>query len=317
MNTGTLQLVQELTTRDTKTLSQKALKVAEETGELARVILPMDNSDSTTHRFVTTEHALEEVVDVVLTSLSIAYHLGFSTDDVDAMMLKKCYKWDDLQRRGHHPSLKEKNPYEIHITVQIKEGEESNFRAVCQAIGVKPIIIDLSDNSGKHVMRDVMTSSVHMGTNYSAYVHMQTQQRLIESKGFKILRSKIETVPWHPAAPSFGHIDPQMPPDCYFEAHIPCVIDNGQLKCLGEVAQKYKAHLSKNPFKVLENGYVVMLTLRSYSGVYEEFQEHLSRLLVKLEYFDIEYGKVITEFSIFDSQISHDASWLTTNTAIP
>ena len=47
MNTELLSYIQKLSIRDKKTLSQKALKVTEECGELARVVLPFDNAAGT------------------------------------------------------------------------------------------------------------------------------------------------------------------------------------------------------------------------------------------------------------------------------
>ena len=44
MNKELLKLIKELSLKDKKSLSQKALKTSEETGELARVILPFDNA---------------------------------------------------------------------------------------------------------------------------------------------------------------------------------------------------------------------------------------------------------------------------------
>ena len=58
--------IQSLSINDRKTLSQKALKVAEETGELAKAVLPYDNAFATTHKFKTAKRVLVGVVDVRL-----------------------------------------------------------------------------------------------------------------------------------------------------------------------------------------------------------------------------------------------------------
>jgi hypothetical protein len=50
MNNELLDYIQNLSLRDFKTLSQKALKVSEECGELAKAVLPYDNAYATRHR---------------------------------------------------------------------------------------------------------------------------------------------------------------------------------------------------------------------------------------------------------------------------
>ena len=62
--------IKTLSIKDKKTLSQKGLKLVEEVGELARVILPYDSAHGTNHRFIDREAILEEVVDVYLTNIS-------------------------------------------------------------------------------------------------------------------------------------------------------------------------------------------------------------------------------------------------------
>ncbi len=79
MNAELLNYIRSLSLKDTKTLSQKALKTTEEVGELAKAILPFDGAHGTNHRFVNKENITEECVDVILCALSIAYSLG-STD---------------------------------------------------------------------------------------------------------------------------------------------------------------------------------------------------------------------------------------------
>ncbi len=78
MSPELFEYIQRLSLADKKTLSQKALKVAEESGELAKVVLPFDNAAGTIHRFIEKGRILEESVDVILTAISIAYELGYT-----------------------------------------------------------------------------------------------------------------------------------------------------------------------------------------------------------------------------------------------
>lgn len=162
-----LEVIRQLSISDEKTLSQKTLKLFEEGGELAKVVLPHENAFATTHRFVTTTKILEEAVDTLLCSLSIVYELGFTDEDIREMMVQKALKWEGLQqasRKGRFPL-----PFELHVTVRLRGDQEEapqldNFKQVCSALGVKPIILDLNSKS-----KDVMTSSVIMTDTVGAY----------------------------------------------------------------------------------------------------------------------------------------------------
>jgi len=346
MNKELQEYIKNLSLKDKKNLSQKLGKVMEEAGELARVVLPYDGADGTTHRFIEKERVLEESIDVVLTAISMAYELGFTHDDIEEMMWRKAEKWQGIQAKEE--KVEYPIPYEIHITVDlndyitrltnleseyevgknIKLGHSvlsgvpyvaldkksleiqaiEDFKNVCEKIGVKPIVLDL-ENNGESVMKDVMTSSHIIGNNTTSYEECVRISNLLRVKAFKVVRKKIETVPWHPAAPS--EPGDKMPEDCYFEAHIGCIITPLQKKQLEFIAKVYGAHLSKNFFKKLEDGrFVNMITLRKYEGTYEQFDIRVNELKERLEKENIKFEKVITEFSIYDTKVSHDFKWL-------
>jgi len=307
---NTTEYIKKLSQQDTKNISQKALKVSEETGELAKVVLPFDNAQGTTHRFISKEQILEEVVDVYLASISIAYDLDFSDDDIEQMVVKKLTKWAERQER----SLKVEDktiPYEIHITV--KDVVKEDFIAACKQLDVKPIILDLQSTDGKVKFEDVMTSSVYFGNNRGAYEEMKRISNGLSDAGFDVAREKIETVPWHPAAPRLNifHIDEEMPPNCYFETHINVKSSDKRQMELEGICKAHGAHLSRNVFKRYGNDtYTIMITLRSYSESFQAFEERSRRLQESLRVSRFKMEKVITEFSIYDTKISHDAEWL-------
>lgn len=312
MKEDTLKYIQRLTKNDTKTLSQKALKLTEETGEVAREILPYENAHGTTHRFGTKERILEELADTYLCDISIVFDLGFTYDDFEEMVEQKVTKWAELQTR--HDGANFPVPFEIHISV--KNANQENFRQVCRALNVKPIVLALQVDEDE--LEDVMTSSKHFGDNQSAYEEMKRISEGLSRSDFDVVREKIETVPWHPGAPSDKHSVPIMPDDCYFETHISVYIPNeisrDKITELGEVAKGYNAHLSRNAFKKVENGFTQMVTLRWYSGTYEKFQEQAADLRESLRRTGFDIGNVVTEFSIYDTRITHDAEWIGPNT---
>lgn len=309
-----LDYIAKLSKNDRKTLSQKGLKTAEEVGELAKVILPYDGAASTTHRFVAKERILEEVADTVLCALSIAYDLGYTHDDITSTMLRKAGYWEELQVREGKATYP--LPYEIHITVAGGTVVDSavrleEFKAACGEIGVKPLLIDMHNTMGKTIMLDCQTSSVHIGDNTSAITEVRRIASALREHGFKPIREKVETVPWHPAAPSTAHKNPVMPKDCYFEAHFNVVVDDAKLAVLRSREQVYGVHLSRNAFKrISATEFVMMATLRNYDGTYEQFKSDCDNVVEILQRDGFTVPKTITEFSVYDTNIEHDAEWI-------
>jgi len=253
------------------------------------------------------EIILEEVIDTMLTAISIAYDIGADDTDIEDMLGKKITKWADLQQR--EDKMKETVPYEIHITV--KDANKELFKRRCKELGVKPIILDLQQNDGKTVFEDVMTSSKHFGNNSSAYAEMERIYTGLILEEFFVVRRKIETVPWHPAAPSKEHVNPTMPPNCYFETHIGVEVNDNTIGILRNISNLHDCHMSKNAFKTNEDGsYVIMVTYRAYDGTREEFLKKTTtiRKIIKQNKFLI--NNIVTEFSVYDTKMSHDNEWI-------
>lgn len=310
--------IRTLTAQDTKSLSQKALKTVEEVGDMAKCVLPFENAAGTTHRFVERRRIMEEAVDTVLCSLSVAYDLGFSDEEVLEMFWAKAQKWGSLQAR--ESGIRYPVPFELHVTVASAASAQS-FRQSCDELGVKPVFLALQDVQGETVLHDVMTSSVFVGNNPGALAELERIDKGLQERGFEVVRRKIETVPWHPAAPALTNGVSTMPPGGYFEAHFNILMepqsaehDTHLRALLSELVQTHRAHLSRNVYKQLSaQAYTIMVTLRSYSGTREAFDSRRDNLTKALQTYGFKAEKVITEFSLFDSKGSHDASWLSAN----
>lgn len=202
-------------------------------------------------------------------------------------------------------------PFEIHVTVRSGSDQLEKFKLACHQSGVKPIVLDLQNSNGETLFHDVMTSSVCVGDNRDAYEEMQRISNALKSAGFEVIRGKIETVPWHPAAPSEKHGRIDMPLNCYFEAHFSIVADNESLLVLRKIAEENNAHLSRNVFKNLTNGkFKIMSTYRDYKSTVEKFAESTSNIRAKFEEAGFELDKHIIEFAIYDSNLSHDSRWI-------
>jgi NTP pyrophosphatase (non-canonical NTP hydrolase) len=310
--------IKKLSIKDKKTLSQKGLKLVEEIGELARVILPYDSAHGTNHRFIDREAILEEVVDVYLTNISIAHSLGFTDEEFNEMLSKKSEKWSQLQASEEKAEFP--LPFEIHVTVESPK-DIDKFKQACSSIEVKPIVIDLEINDGS-VIKDVMTSSKHFGDNRTAYEESKRICRELELQGFKVLRNKIESVPWHPAAPVIS-TGKEIPNGCYFESHLGVVIKPEEKERLNEFV-KYTltdsqlielsgtAKLSQNFFKKSKDGskFVNMLTYRSNMCGSPKFKLEVEGIKHLLKEEGFEFEKVEVEYAVYDTNVTHDAKWI-------
>lgn len=315
MYSEVFKTIKHLSLTDEKSLTAKALKTAEECGELAKVVNPYEGGFATTHRFVSAERILEEAVDTALCSLSIAYSLGFTDEDITDMMVRKCIKWNKLQQaniKGRYPL-----PFEIHVTVKVGDRRDltvDRFKQVCSNIGVKPIILDL-----KRGVQDIMTSSTIMTDNVGVCTEMTRISNVLMSEGFEVVREKVETVPWHPAAP---HVGDSINPNQYFESHINLVINEYELTKINIWNQQFNicGHLSKNIFKRIDDQYFVqMFTLRSTTikpievNTVEEFTAYVEDVIDELKKLlgrEDAVLKHIIEYAIYDTNISHDLSWV-------
>lgn len=305
MDSKTLAYVRDLTAADPKSLVEKGLKAAAEVGELTSAVLSFANVAGAQHRLVGREAVLDEVADVVLAALSVAYDIGATHEEIEAEIHRKAVKWEGIQKS--ESGARFPLPFEIHVTVE--SAELDAFRAACAALGVKPIVLDLHLRSGGAV-RDVQTSSVFHGDNQGSLAEVRRISDGLAAAGFRVLREKIETVPWHPAAPSARRPGLAMEPGCYFEAHLNVVCTEARKPLLKLVADGHGAHLSRNAFKVLEDGsFTIMITHRAHSGTEQEFRADLARLSAMLTEAGFAVAKEIVEFSIHDTKPQHDAAW--------
>jgi len=339
--------IKDLSIKDKKTLSQKTLKLVEEVGELARVILPYDSAHGTNHRFTDRDAILEELVDVYLTNISISHSLGFTDEEFNDMLVKKSEKWGSLQAKEEEATFP--LPFEIHVTVDMEriidgDGDSTNgkklfikdFKNQCLSIGVKPIVIDLEINDGS-VIKDIMTSSKHFGDNRSAYEESERIVKELRNRGYKVVRNKIESVPWHPAAPQDKDKDHPLwngdpiPNGCYFESHIGVIVTKESkpdleylVEFLNESICEFSgtAKLSRNFFKKTDDDkFINMLTYRSNMVNAKEFEGEV-RSIEKIisgkndwsmlsHFRSFEYEKVEIEYAVYDTNVTHDAKWIT------
>jgi hypothetical protein len=319
-----LNYIKTLSKNDTKDLIGKGLKTNAETGELSESILSYLSASGALNKFTTKQDILDEVADVILCALSIAYDLDFTDETIESMIINKTNKWGFKQ--SEEATLKFPLPYELHVTVNCANDTETLriFKQDCETLQIKAIALDLQNqNSDTVILNDIMTSSVHMGNNASAYQELERIQKGLKAKGWVVVRGKIETVPWSPVAPSTKYKRLAMPRYSYFEAHLNIITNKTDEPLLRNIAHWHNSHLSRNIFKKLDGDkYIIMITMRKYIGTYETFLSALNELKKALTDplntnggFLIE--KVITEFSIYDSNVSHDEPWIGKKQELP
>jgi hypothetical protein len=197
-------------------------------------------------------------------------------------------------------------PFEIHVTVDPHSDLEV-FKSVSNSLGVKPL--ELINISGRLKMLDLMTSS-KMTCDYNQVVaRMKEIADTLAAAGLRVVREKIETVPWYESAPSAEN-GLMMFSGQYFETHINVLADEADFEVIKEIAKRNYAHLSQNLNKQYDNGkFVIMVTQRATTGTYEDFLDECADLIADLGS-RFEVGKPDTEFAVFDSNIAHDGLWL-------
>ncbi len=306
MNKQLLEYIKNLSLNDKKTLSQKALKTCEEVGELAKAILPFDAAHGTNHRFSSREDILEESVDTILCALSIAYSMGVTDEELENILVLKSGKWGTLQMNEdkYYKNSKFALPYELHVTVKANDVEK--FKTVCAKIGCTPVYLDLY--SPDDVVKELMSESRFYGNSREAYVELKRISLDLRNEGFEILREKIETVPWHPAAPKENGSVEEMPKDSYFEAHFS--YDLPKDKSLNLLVNS-GFNVAVNILKSDDDKNRVLITVRSLEKSYEDFSN-----LVKNKKYSIyrligeEPRSELHEYSIYDSNLPHDLNWI-------
>ena len=91
---GIIKTLKSLSAKEKKTLIQRALKMTEETGEVAEAVLSYTDSPGCGYKQKTREDVMEECVDVIIMATSIIANLEFKDEDVASTFVKKMTKWE-------------------------------------------------------------------------------------------------------------------------------------------------------------------------------------------------------------------------------
>lgn len=199
MNKELIDYIKRLSNNDPKNLSQKVAKLFEEGGELAKKSLPYENAHGTRHRFPSRDGVLEEVADVILVALSIGYHLDMTDDELETILLEKSKYWNEIQNR-ESKTFDGKFPFEIHVTVDREKFNFERFKTDCKELGIKPLKLKNYSGENDNTETVTMANAIITGSGKDALDSLNNICNELKLDGYTILREKIETVPWHPAA---------------------------------------------------------------------------------------------------------------------
>lgn len=91
--------IYDLTQKDPKTLQERALKLAEEAGELAQAVLSVTKAPGSEYKGHDLADVREEAADTAIVALSILAQASESREEFEAelnrLMADKCVKWQE------------------------------------------------------------------------------------------------------------------------------------------------------------------------------------------------------------------------------
>lgn len=88
-----IEIVRDLSERESKTQSERLMKLMEEAGELAVEVGIHQKISGFKHKKPGKDGIKGEAIDVMLVALSIFFKEGGSLDDLSSLTLKKCERW--------------------------------------------------------------------------------------------------------------------------------------------------------------------------------------------------------------------------------
>lgn len=192
-------------------------------------------------------------------------------------------------------------PYEIHITVA--SCDLDLFKEHCQAIGFKPLLIDLQ-KSGQSIGHQLMCTKRCMESDYLKVVSSMTNASIyLAAHGLKIQRHKIETTVEN--SQMFNS-------KAYYECHVPVEIKDEKDFTDIQIFLYTGWHVSRNAFKKLEIGSVYFLTYRTDEKSDNQLDAKINDLIAHLNNLQIKVhlNKIERECVLLDTNQDLDKEWL-------
>lgn len=199
--------------------------------------------------------------------------------------------------------------FEIHVTVAGEDVQE--FQRACAELGkLKVIQIELNARASqnKRLRDQLMTASYHKCSSIveAQRIAFRFASVFVE-RGFAIERVKIEAMLHSEGVPTRPE---DCPESCYFEFHAKLLLEESQLGPLHELCKTENAHLSRNALKTIGDRQHRFVTLRLYGTSRDNALATFERVVRRLEENKYEIVSKQREFSVFDTNVNLDSSWL-------
>jgi hypothetical protein len=200
--------------------------------------------------------------------------------------------------------------FEAHVTVAAgSETELQRFRAFCEAVSVKCIVIEL----GRGVAPlQPMTASYHRGSLQQALGEVHAFARALVAAGFEVTRLKLEALGRNQAIPED---DPsaRAQPANYFEFHVKVLLPlaGADVEGLRTRCERHGAHLSRNARKVRADGASERFVTLRVPGLGRASAERcFAALLQDLAGTGLALSQRLREYTVYDSNLALDRGWL-------
>lgn len=212
-------------------------------------------------------------------------------------------------RDGGGPGPRDGGAFEAHVTVRAAAGEIPLFRAACEALGVKCVLIELPAGA---VSSQPMTASAHRGTLQSVLDEVDAQARELAARGFEVIRRKIEALPGNGEIPLTDE-EAARRPNGYFEYHVKVCLPEGDLEARSAVAAAVApigARLSRNANARRRPGEEDRFVTLRVAGVGQEAAEaRFLELLGAVSALPYPIRSRVREYSVYDSDLQVDRGW--------
>lgn len=88
-------IIKQLAEKEPKTLEQMALKLSEESGEVAQAVLSQNKASGSQYKQLQIQDIKEECIDTILVATALYYKLEKSNDEeLITLLTKKMNKWE-------------------------------------------------------------------------------------------------------------------------------------------------------------------------------------------------------------------------------
>lgn len=208
--------------------------------------------------------------------------------------------------------MKFQGQFEFHVTVAASGPNElSSLSEWARRNGVSFLLIELA--RGTTVSQPMLTwrDSGRLTDHMQRLTEFRSR---LTADGFPVVRMKVECDPFSDGVPITDADALRVRPDQYFEHHIKLLLsEKTDLSALTMIATSHSAHLSRNAFRVRNDGFCERFVTQRCRCVGRQTAQHrLAHLKEDIEKSGHSILEVEAEFVVSDSNESLDAGWLET-----